>query len=71
MFEEKYFVKFGFLVSRFKPELYYWEVVLLARLCLLVTCLMLLSNDEAMLTMSTIAVLFISSVLHEHNKVFK
>jgi hypothetical protein len=70
LYENKYYSRFGFLASRFKPDYYYWEVVILIRLCLLTIVLMMLDSSVPMQTMTGITVLFIAAIMQDLNKPF-
>lgn len=71
LFDDIRFIRYGFLTSRFKPELYFWEVILLVRLCLLIAVLVVLDEPGSVpvQTMAGITVLFIAEIAHSSNKV--
>lgn len=62
-------LKYGFLVSRFKAEYYWWEVVLLARSGVLVACLILLDQQPAFQAMAGAVVLVASLYNNDVRKV--
>ena len=63
------FLRYGFLVSRFSPTFYYWEVVLLARSAVLVPCLILLDRNVSLQTMTGILVMGVWLRAHDVRKV--
>jgi hypothetical protein len=64
------FARYGFLYARFKPKYFYWEIVLMIRLCVLVMCLMLVNTHVPVQTMTGITVLFMSALQHKDHKPF-
>lgn len=69
LYDDACYARIGFLVSRFRPEMYMWEVVLLLRLMLLTAVLVLLEFIVPVQTMAGITVLFLANLLQESNKV--
>lgn len=62
--------KYGFLYARFKPQFFYWDILVLLRQCMLVGCLVLMDSYVAVQTMAGITVLYVASLQHKGNMPF-
>jgi hypothetical protein len=70
LMDPEIFARYGFLFARFKPKYFYWEIVLMIRLCVLVMCLMLVNTHVPVQTMTGILVLYVSSLQQKDHKPF-